>query len=135
MEEGGGQGGEGEGGGEDTWAPTPDTPPPPINPSTPPSPLTPHNNPYIPNPHRKAPLIGFSPMKLFTSCLTPLPPAPSHFTIWPPLQRPYMRETMHSALNLECTIRAQLTSATRGRASQPKVLAMATDCSVTCQQG
>ena len=34
-----------------------------------------------------------------------------------------------------CTIRAQLISATRGRASQPKVLAMATDCSATCQQG
>ena len=26
-------------------------------------------------------------------------------------------------------------SATRGRASQPKVLDMATDCSATCQQG
>ena len=50
-------------------------------------------------------------------------------------QRPYIRETMHSALNLYCTIRAQLISATRGRASQPKVLAMATDCSATCQQG
>ena len=50
-------------------------------------------------------------------------------------QRPYIRETMHSALNLSCTIRAQLISATRGRASQPKVLAMATDCSATCQQG
>ena len=41
----------------------------------------------------------------------------------------------HSALNLLCTIRAQLISATRGRASQAKVLAMATDCSATCQQG
>ena len=50
-------------------------------------------------------------------------------------QRPYIRETMHSALNLQCTIRTQLISATRGRASQPKVLAMATDCSATCQQG
>ena len=50
-------------------------------------------------------------------------------------QRPYIRETMYSALNLQCTIRAQLISATRGRASQPKVLAMATDCSATCQQG
>ena len=50
-------------------------------------------------------------------------------------QRPYIRETMHSALNLQCTLRAQLISATRGRASQPKVLAMATDCSATCQQG
>ena len=30
---------------------------------------------------------------------------------------------------------AQLISATRGRASQPKVLVMATDCSATCQQG
>ena len=50
-------------------------------------------------------------------------------------QRPYIRETMHSALNLQCTIRAQLISATRGCASQPKVLAMATDCSATCQQG
>ena len=34
-----------------------------------------------------------------------------------------------------CIITAQLISATRGRASQPKVLAMATDCSATCQQG
>ena len=34
-------------------------------------------------------------------------------------QRPYIRETMHSALNLYCTLRAQLISATRGRASQP----------------
>ena len=50
-------------------------------------------------------------------------------------QRPYIRDMMHSALNLQCTIRAQLISATRGRASQPKVLAMATDCSATCQQG
>ena len=50
-------------------------------------------------------------------------------------QRPYIRETMHSALNLKCIIRAQLISATSGRASQPKVLAMATDCSATCQQG
>ena len=50
-------------------------------------------------------------------------------------QRPYNRETVHPALNLYCTIRAQLISATRGRASQPKVLAMATDCSATCQQG
>ena len=50
-------------------------------------------------------------------------------------QRLYIRETMHSALNLYCTIRTQLISATRGRASQPKVLAMATDCSATCQQG
>ena len=33
------------------------------------------------------------------------------------------------------TLREQLISATRGRASQPKVLAMATDCSATCQQG
>ena len=49
-------------------------------------------------------------------------------------QRPYIREEMHSALNLLCTIRAQLISATRGRVSQPKVLAMATDCSTTCQQ-
>ena len=48
-------------------------------------------------------------------------------------QRPYARETMHSALNLKCTIRAQLISATRGHASQPKVLAMAADCSATCQ--
>ena len=38
-------------------------------------------------------------------------------------------------LGRRCTIRAQLISATRGRASQPKVSAMATDCSVTCQQG
>ena len=51
------------------------------------------------------------------------------------LQRLYIRETMHSALNLWCTIRAQLISATRGHASQPKVLVMATDCSATCQQG
>ena len=50
-------------------------------------------------------------------------------------QRPYIRETVHSALNLSCTIRAQIISATRGCASQPKVLAMATDCSATCQQG
>ena len=50
-------------------------------------------------------------------------------------QRPYIRETMHSALNLKCFIRVQLISATRGRASQPKVLAMVTDCSATCQQG
>ena len=50
-------------------------------------------------------------------------------------QRPYIRETMHSPLNLKCTIRARLISATRGRASQPKVLAMATDCSATCQLG
>ena len=50
-------------------------------------------------------------------------------------ERPYIRETMHSALNLYCITRAQLISATRGRASQPKVLAMATDCSATCQQG
>ena len=50
-------------------------------------------------------------------------------------QRPYIRETMHSARNLSCTIRAQLISATRGHASQPKVLAMATDCIATCQQG
>ena len=40
-----------------------------------------------------------------------------------------IRETMHSALILYCTIKAQLISGTRGRASQPKVLAMATDCS------
>ena len=40
-----------------------------------------------------------------------------------------------SELNLKCTIRTQLISATRGRASQPEVLAMATDCSATCQQG
>ena len=38
-------------------------------------------------------------------------------------------------LGRRCTISAQLISATRGRASQPKVLAMATDCSATCQQG
>ena len=50
-------------------------------------------------------------------------------------QRPYIRETMNSALNLQCTIRAQLISATRGRTSKPKVLAMAKDCSATCQQG
>ena len=50
-------------------------------------------------------------------------------------QRPYIREMMHSALNLLRTIRAQLIFATRGRASQPKVLALATDCSATCQQG
>ena len=50
-------------------------------------------------------------------------------------QRPYIRETMHSSLNLGCIIRAQLISATRGCASQPKVLAMATDCIATCQQG
>ena len=50
-------------------------------------------------------------------------------------QRPYIRKTMHSALTLSCTIRAQLISATRGRASQPKVLGMVTDCSATCQQG
>ena len=61
-------------------------------------------------------------------------------SMWPPRahglrQRPYIRETMHPALNLQCTIRAQLISATRGCASQPKVLAMATDCSATCQQG
>ena len=49
-------------------------------------------------------------------------------------QRPYIRETMHSALNL-IIIRAQLISTTRGHTSQPKVLAMATDCSATCQQG
>ena len=50
-------------------------------------------------------------------------------------QRPYIREIIHLALNLECTIRAQLISATRRHASQPKVLVMATDCSATCQQG
>ena len=31
--------------------------------------------------------------------------------------------------------RVQLISATRGRASQPKVLAMTAECSATCQQG
>ena len=49
---------------------------------------------------------------------------------WGP-QRPHIRETMHSALGLRCTIRAQLISATRGCASPPKVLAMATDFSAT----
>ena len=46
-------------------------------------------------------------------------------------QSPHMREAMHSALNLWRTIRAQLISDTRGHASQPKVLAMTTDCSDT----
>ena len=32
-------------------------------------------------------------------------------------QRPYIKEAMHSALNLKCTIRAQLISTTRGRVS------------------
>ena len=32
-------------------------------------------------------------------------------------------------------VSANPVSATRGRASQPKVLAMTTDCSATCQQG
>ena len=32
-------------------------------------------------------------------------------------------------------VRAQRISATRGRVSQPKVLAMATDCIAICQQG
>ena len=45
-------------------------------------------------------------------------------------QRPYIRETVHSALNLQCTIRAQFISVARGHPSQSKVLAMATDCSV-----
>ena len=54
---------------------------------------------------------------------------------WTGIGWPYITETMHSALNLYCTMRAQLISATRGRASQPKVLVMATDCSATCQQG
>ena len=68
--------------------------------------------------------------------LDPCPLADHGFVTRPAWnQRPYIRETMHSALNLLCTIRAQLISAIRGRASQPKVLAMATDCSATCQQG
>ena len=51
------------------------------------------------------------------------------------VQRPYTKETLHSALNLYCTIRAQLISATRRCASQPMVLAIATNCSATYQQG
>ena len=51
-----------------------------------------------------------------------------HISIY---QRPYIRETMHSALNLRCTITAQLISAAKGHASQPKVSAMATDCSAS----
>ena len=46
-----------------------------------------------------------------------------------------IKETMHSALNMLCIIRAQLISAARGRVIQPKVLARATDYSATCQQG
>ena len=55
------------------------------------------------------------------------------FICWPlgRGQRAYIRETMHSALNLLCTIREQLIAAARGLASQPKVLAMATNCSAT----
>ena len=46
---------------------------------------------------------------------------------WEIWQRPYIRETMHSAL--------KLISANRGRVSQPKMLSMATDCSATAGIG
>ena len=42
-------------------------------------------------------------------------------------QRLYIREMMHSALNLWCTVRAHLISTTKGCACQPKVLSMTAD--------
>ena len=82
-------------------------------------------------------LTGGPPITDTTGSCTFHPQVSDQLSFTGHLQRPYIRETVHSALNLLCIMRAHRISATRGHARQLKVLTMTltADCSATCQQG